>query len=336
MSYKPHTPNVPSGILYFGDPAGEAMLKAQSAFVYDDGNDRLSVGKITTSSDVIVGGNLTIQGTTTTVNTEVVSIEDNILVLNSNFTGDSSGSNGTDAGIEIERGTSTNVQLLYDEGVNRWQFTNDGSTFFPIATGIGDFSGYIASVGAGTGLTDTGTATNPILNVNVDGSTLEITTDTVHVKALGIDTAQLAANSVTNAKIADDQIDSRHYVAESIDLEHMSANSVDSNQYVDGSIDTVHLSDGAVTEDKRQRTVGTYSSTSSITHDIVLGSGVITLTLPTPASGKMVVIKRVDDDSGVLTVSGGSANIDTASNKSLYYQHESINVVSDGSNWFII
>ena len=296
MSYKPHTPNVPSGILYFGDPAGEAMLKAQSAFVYDDGNDRLSVGKITTSSDVIVGGNLTIQGTTTTVNTEVVSIEDNILVLNSNFTGDSSGSNGTDAGIEIERGTSTNVQLLYDEGVNRWQFTNDGSTFFPIATGIDDFSGYIASVGAGAGLTDSGTATNPILDVIVDNQTLAITTDTVHVKDLGIDTAQLADDAVTSAKIAD----------------------------------------GAVTEDKRQRTVGTYSSTSSITHDIVLGSGVITLTLPTPASGKMVVIKRVDDDSGVLTVSGGSANIDTASNKSLYYQHESINVVSDGSNWFII
>ena len=45
--------------------------------------------------------------------------------------------------------------------------------------------------------------TDPILDVNVDNQTLAITTDTVHVKDLGIDTAQLAADSVTSAKIAD-------------------------------------------------------------------------------------------------------------------------------------
>ena len=30
MSYKPHTPNVPSGILYYGDPAGEAGRDAEA------------------------------------------------------------------------------------------------------------------------------------------------------------------------------------------------------------------------------------------------------------------------------------------------------------------
>lgn len=104
----------------------------------------------------------------------------------------------------------------------------------------------------------------------------------------------------------------------------------------DLGIDTAQLAAGSVTEAKRERTVGTYNSTSSIAHDIALGSGVITLTLPTPASGQMVFVKRVDANSGALTISGGGANIDGASNKALYYQYESINVVSDGTNWFIV
>jgi hypothetical protein len=105
----------------------------------------------------------------------------------------------------------------------------------------------------------------------------------------------------------------------------------------DLGIDTAQLASGAVTEAKRERTVGTYNSTSSITHDIALGSGVINLTLPPAASGKMVFVKRTDSATGALTVAAsGSQTIDGAGNKALYYQYESINVVSDGNNWFIV
>lgn len=44
-------------------------------------------------------------------------------------------------------------------------------------------------------------ATNGVLAVNVDDATIETNTDTLRVKALGIDTAELAANAVTAAKI---------------------------------------------------------------------------------------------------------------------------------------
>jgi hypothetical protein len=102
-------------------------------------------------------------------------------------------------------------------------------------------------------------------------------------------------------------------------------------------IDTAQLADSAVTEAKRERTVASYSTTSSITHDIVLGSGIISLTLPPATSGKMVFVKRVDSNSGALSIlPSGTQKIDGANSKALYYQYESINVVSDGSNWFIV
>lgn len=85
-------------------------------------------GEKTFSSNVIVSGNLTVNGTTTTVNSNTISVGDNIIVLN----GDETGSPSQDAGIEIERGTSTNVSLLWNETTDRWTFTNDGSTYYNI------------------------------------------------------------------------------------------------------------------------------------------------------------------------------------------------------------
>jgi hypothetical protein len=122
MSYKPHTENVPGGIVYFGDPAADKMLSAESTFAYDDSNDRLSVGKITTTSDVIIGGDLTVNGTTTTVNTETVTIADNKLELNSDYSGSSP---SADAGLIVNRGTLTDTEFLWDEGNNLWEFKYD-------------------------------------------------------------------------------------------------------------------------------------------------------------------------------------------------------------------
>ena len=41
----------------------------------------------TISSNLVISGNLTVSGTTTTVNTETINLADNIITLNSNFTG---------------------------------------------------------------------------------------------------------------------------------------------------------------------------------------------------------------------------------------------------------
>ena len=85
-------------------------------------------GARTFSGNITVSGNLTVNGTTTTVNSNTVSVGDNIIVLNSDETGTPS----QNAGLEVERGTLTNVSLLFDEGTDRWKFTGNGSTFYNI------------------------------------------------------------------------------------------------------------------------------------------------------------------------------------------------------------
>ena len=65
------------------------------------------------TGNTIVNGNLNIKGSNTELNSDAVKIKDNIITLNSKETSNKI-SKGK-AGIEIERGSSTNYQVVYDE-----------------------------------------------------------------------------------------------------------------------------------------------------------------------------------------------------------------------------
>ena len=94
---------------------------------------------------VTIAGNLTVNGTTTTVNSNTVDIGDNILVLNS----DETGSPTQNAGIEVERGTATNVALRWNETTDLWQLTADGSNYSDILTD-GNFETQVPTIDGGT------------------------------------------------------------------------------------------------------------------------------------------------------------------------------------------
>lgn len=139
-----------------------------------------------TASDVVVNGNLTVTGTTTTVNTETIELADNIIVFNSNATGAAS----QDAGIEIERGDDTNVTLLWDETNNRWTV---GGEDFVAANFIGDLTGDV-----------TGTVSsiaNHTTDALTEGSVNLYYTDT-RVAAY-LTTNAYATEAYTDAKVAD-------------------------------------------------------------------------------------------------------------------------------------
>jgi hypothetical protein len=132
-------------------------------------NGSVTVGlpaNVTIGQDLTVTGNLTVQGNTTTLNTETLTVEDNIIVLNSGVTGSPS----TNAGIQVERGTSTNVEIRWNETSDKWEFTNDGSTYSEFGS-IGD---YVGNLTAGTGVTvsNTGGANaNPTIAIGQDVAT---------------------------------------------------------------------------------------------------------------------------------------------------------------------
>lgn len=95
--------------------------------------------------DVIIAGDLTVQGTTTSVNSTTVEIGDNIIVLNK----DEAGTPSAHAGIEVERGTSANVSLRWNETTDLWQTTVDGTNYSNLLT-VANFEAQITNIDGGT------------------------------------------------------------------------------------------------------------------------------------------------------------------------------------------
>ena len=80
-----------------------------------------------TAPTIIIDGNLTVSGSTTSVETTNSAITDNIIVLNEGETlAGIAGGAGT-SGIEIDRGTETNVKFVYDDSVDAFRALEDST-----------------------------------------------------------------------------------------------------------------------------------------------------------------------------------------------------------------
>lgn len=86
--------------------------------VRSGGTITLNVGSESAGGQVRITGDLLVEGITTTIETQNMVIEDNIIVLNKAETGP--GVTLGQAGIEIERGSLDNAQILFDESVDHF------------------------------------------------------------------------------------------------------------------------------------------------------------------------------------------------------------------------
>jgi hypothetical protein len=68
------------------------------------------------ANNITISGNLIVSGTYTTINTEIIDLADNKIVLNSNHVGAPT----EDAGLIVNRGTSSNIELIWDETNDYW------------------------------------------------------------------------------------------------------------------------------------------------------------------------------------------------------------------------
>lgn len=128
-----------------------------------DGTDTVNIGDADNDTTVVIKGNLQVEGTTTTVNSATLSVADNEITLNSDVTGAPT----ENAGIEVNRGTSTDVRIRWNEMAGKWQFTNDGSNYSDLGGDVADASETVkgkvelATTAEATTGTDTARAVTP-------------------------------------------------------------------------------------------------------------------------------------------------------------------------------
>ncbi len=108
-------------------------------------SDDITSTNISVAGNATITGNLIVQGTTTTVNSTAVAIGDNIMVLNK----DEAGTPSANAGIEIERGTATNVSFLWNESNDNWT-VSDGTATSVVLTAANFASTFTGTLDGGT------------------------------------------------------------------------------------------------------------------------------------------------------------------------------------------
>ena len=189
-------------ITYTGPSAADTRAHFSGGTGVSITNGVVAIGQaVGTTSDVtfnnaVVNGNLTVNGTTTTVNTETLNLADNQIVLNSNETGTPT-QNG---GIEIERGTATNKTLVWNEADDKWTVGSEtfvAGTFEGALTGNADTATALATARS---ITLTGDVTG---TASFDGTSNITIAATVPTEALSIgDVVGLQTEIDTKAELA--------------------------------------------------------------------------------------------------------------------------------------
>jgi hypothetical protein len=110
-------------ITYTGPSAAEtrAHFSGGTGIVISNGEVAIDASGNPTLGSLVITGDLTVQGTTTSVSSQDVSTTNTFIILNS----DEAGTPSADSGIEVERGTATNKKFFWDEANDRWSTGTD-------------------------------------------------------------------------------------------------------------------------------------------------------------------------------------------------------------------
>jgi hypothetical protein len=130
-------------------------------------------GNIYAGGNLVITGDLTVSGDTTTLNTATLNVEDNIITLNSGV----AGSPTLGAGIEVNRGTSTDVSLKWDESLDKWTTSYD-------LNGNKDFA--ITEVLTFQAVNDNGSTISPLDPTFISG--VDVISGTVYIQKMSNNT----------------------------------------------------------------------------------------------------------------------------------------------------
>jgi hypothetical protein len=251
------------------DDVSNANLLTRLAALESSGgasNENIVIG--TDSGDtIVITGNLQVSGTTTTVNSTTVDLNDHNIRLDS---GNSTSAVVNGAGITLEGGSGDDATFTYSTTGPKFELKL-GSNYEDlqvdqlIAASL-DISG----------------------NVDVDG-TLEADAITINGTATGalalldsVAAAQIDSNAVTTAKINADAVTGAKIADDAIDSEHITDGSVD-NVHLAGSIANAKLANSAITIDGTSVSLGGSITTNNTQLSIASAAEVQTGTNNTKA-----------------------------------------------------
>jgi hypothetical protein len=145
---------------------------------------------VTTTGNATIGGNLTVNGTTTTIDSVTLTIEDPLLELAKNNSGGDA--NTYDQGLLFNRGSEDNVSFIWDESADQFAFAvtaaEDGTTAGNVT--IDSYANLKANVGTfadvETAAVSAADGTAAITIANSTG-TVDIATPTLHSEVIKID-----------------------------------------------------------------------------------------------------------------------------------------------------
>lgn len=102
-----------------------------------DVQDNLTVGAsayfaddVSVQGDVSIQGNLNVLGNVNAISTTEIQLEDNSILLNSTLS--ASVAPSVDAEIKVNRGSAADVAIRWNESLDKWELTNDGTNYYDI------------------------------------------------------------------------------------------------------------------------------------------------------------------------------------------------------------
>ena len=161
--------------------------------VRDNGNIKLDVG---TSGQVIVTGDLLVDGGSTYIYSQDLVIEDNMLYLNSAESGAGISRDGGIAGMEINRGSFTSARFVFDENV-RWTDPANPGTSDEGAFAFRDVNGRKIGI--------------ECISISTDGGDLNLIGQTPAGNSNGV-VSVFGTNDYENNVTEDDHIPNKKYV----------------------------------------------------------------------------------------------------------------------------
>ena len=255
---------------------------------------------VTTSGALVVTGNLTVNGTTTTLDTTNLAIEDKNIVLGTG----NSGSEVLDAtGLTLEGGSGDDVTFQYNASADRMELKH-GSAFedFKAGTIIGTFTGDLTGDVTGNADTATTLATaRTIAGKSFNGSAniTIATTDLSDISALDTDLSSVSGSddSLATAKAI------KTYVDAQVDTEDTLGELDDTNIGVDTSLAAGHLIIYDSVSGLWDNAIPTGSDTSTIDMTVTGGNGTLAISADLKNPDGLTVI--TDDGAGsTLTATG--------------------------------